>query len=101
MTVTYSDLVYGDQVHLHLTSDYKKVLELDPSQPTARQAIVVSMLPVTWRPLAFWSVKQSSSGVSSFSGPLQYLPEKIKEQQEKLKAEMLGEVQTIIIIWIV
>ncbi len=39
--------------------DYKKALEIDPTQSTARQAVM-------------------------------YLPDKVKEQNEKLKDEMLG-----------
>jgi tetratricopeptide (TPR) repeat protein len=44
--------------------DYKKVLELDPSQMVARRALM-------------------------------YLPEKISEQREKLKAEMLGKLKEL------
>ena len=58
-------------------SDYKKVIEMDPSQMAARRALVVGDVTLyNIQTMCVWK--------------LQYLPEKIAEQREKLKTEMLG-----------
>ena len=75
------------KVHLKFSPDYKKALELDPSQPNARQAMMVGPLHVSVHCLARIGIMTNLILPLS----LQYLPDKVKEQQEKLKAEMLGK----------
>ena len=81
----------------YVCTDHKKVLELDPSQSTARQAVMVSLLCLAkqWHARTPRTVKILDKipciKQIFFLLFLQYLPDKIKEEHEKLKADMMGE----------
>ena len=67
--------------------DYKKVLELDPSQTSARQACMVSSLTPGTHQTGTVSL---SNCLSLYLSVSQRLPQQIQERNEKLKEEMMS-----------